>query len=83
MNGDGKTQSRSISICVTQPPYPEAEATSGILGAGIMFKSLTGRAGIPRSQLPAPAFGVSENEGVLMVDCFKEECKRQAAGGGP
>lgn len=48
-----------------------------------MFKSLTGRAGIPRSQLPAPAFRVSENKVVLMVDCFKAKCKREAAGGGP
>lgn len=75
------TQSRSISLCAIQPPSPQAEATSQ--QAGMMFKSLTGRAGIPRSQFPAPAFGVSENKVVLMMDCFTAECKREAAGGGP
>lgn len=71
----------SISICATQPPSPQAEATSQ--QAGMMFKSFTGRAGIARSQLPAPAFGVLENKVALMVDCFTAECKREAAGGGP
>lgn len=68
------TQSSSISICATQPPCPQV--------GGMMFKSLTGTAGIPRSQFPAPAFGVSENK-VLMVDCAAAECKREAAGSGP
>lgn len=43
-------QSRSIYICATQPPCPQV--------GGMMFKSLTGTAGIPRRQFPAPAFAV-------------------------
>lgn len=75
------TKSRSISICATQPPSPQAEATSW--QAGRMLKSLTGRAGIPRSQFSAPAFRVSENKVAFMVDFFTVERKREPPGDGP
>lgn len=67
-------QSRSIYICATQPPCPQV--------GGKMFKSLTGTAGIPRRQFPAPAFAVFAENKVLMVDCFAAERKREAAGSG-
>lgn len=75
MNGDGKYTVQIIYICATQPPCPQV--------GGMMFKSLTGTAGIPRRQFPAPAFAVFAENKVLMVDCFAAERKREAAGSGP